>query len=554
MGKIILFLERNFSWLSKPRLILLVILFLAAFLRFYRLADNPPSLNWDEISHGYNAYSILKTGRDEWGSRLPLIFRAYGDYKLPSYIYLSILPIALFGLKAFSVRFISASAGVVLVFLTYLITKKVSQKEGFALFASLLTAVSPWSLFVSRVALEANLAVLLFAAGFWFFLQWREKGRGLLWVAFFWGLALYAYNSARILVPLFAFLAAAAVFKKKRLKQSALAGVIFLIFLVPFVGQLFDQTGKARFDLVTPLDQGTIMRINEKRTASKLPSGVARAIYNRPTFFVTYAVKNYLANLSPKYLFFRGGSHYQFSQPEHELLYLVVAPLLLLGILRAFWRKDDQERLIGIWFFFGFLPSAITRDAPHVLRSLLVLPAPMILTALGLKEILTEVGPKSRFKGKLLMAILSLAVMISFSRWWQDYWRIYQPTYSWAWQYGYREAIAFVQKNAARYDKIILTKRYGEPHEFLLFYLKYDPRQYQNPQGKKWDYHANWYWVDGFDKFVFMNDWEVKYLATCPRGAKCLLLTSPENYPKGWQKIEAVNFLDGKPAFEILEQ
>ena len=26
---------------------------------------------------------------------------------------------------------------------------------------------------------------------------------------------------------------------------------------------------------------------------------------------------------------------------------------------------------------------------------------------------------------------------------------------------------------------------------------------------------------------------------------------TPDNYPKGWQKLETVNFLDGKPAFEM---
>ena len=543
---------KNKNHLNK--LILLLIILLAAFLRFYRLGENPPSLNWDEVSHGYNSYSILKTGRDEWGERLPSIFRAYGDYKLPLYIYLSVLPIAIFGLNAFSVRLISVLSGLGLVWLAYLISKKVTKNESFSLFSAFLTAVSPWSLFVSRVALEANLATLLFAAGFWFFLQWREKGRGFLWVAVFWGLSLYAYNSARILVPLFTLLVAVAVFKKKRLKQSALAGVVFLIFLVPFVGQLFDQTGKARFDLVTPLDQGTIMRINEKRTISKLPPEIARVIYNRPTFFITYTVKNYLANLSPKYLFFRGGSHYQFSQPEHELLYLVTAPFLLLGILRALLRKSGIEKLMVAWFFLGFLPSAITRDAPHVLRSLLILPSPMILIALGLRETLVGIGQKSRFKGKLILVILSLAVLVSFARWWQDYGQIYPKAYSWAWQYGYSQVALFIKENYQKYDRIYFTKRYGEPHEFLLFYLKWDPKEYQNPKNKVWDYHANWYWVNSFDKFVFVNDWEVKYQVECQIASRrCLLVTSPDNFPKGWRKIQTINFLDGKPAFEILE-
>lgn len=543
--------KRNFG-----KIILLLIIFLAAFLRLYRLGENPPSLNWDEISHGYNAYSILKTGKDEWGNGLPLIFRAYGDYKLPLYIYTSILPIALFGLKAFSIRFISALAGVGLVFLTYLITKKVTQKENFSLFASFLAAVSPWSLFVSRVALEANLAAFLFAAGVYFVLQWLENGKGLTQLAIFWGLALYTYNSARILVPLLAIIVGAVVIKKRKIRQSVFGGVLFLIFLIPFVGQLSDQTGKARFDLVTPLDQGTIVRISEKRTVSKLPPAITRIIYNRPTYFAVEVIKNYLSNLSPNYLFFRGGSHYQFSQPDHELLYLVTAPFLLLGILRALLRKSGIEKLIVAWFFLGFLPSAITRDAPHVLRSLLILPSPMILVALGLKETLVGIGQKSRFKGKLILVILSLAVLVTFARWWQDYGQIYPKAYSWAWQYGYQEAALFIKENFSKYDRIYFTKRYGEPHEFLLFYLKWNPSEYQNPKNKSWDYHANWYWVNGFDKFVFVNDWEIKYNVVCdlpPAKGKCLLVTSPGNFPKGWKKIKTINFLDGKAAFEILE-
>jgi len=58
-----------------------------------------------------------------------------------------------------------------------------------------------------------------------------------------------------------------------------------------------------------------------------------------------------------------------------------------------------------------------------------------------------------------------------------------------------------------------------------------------------------------FDKFVFINDWEVKEKLKNSKTQKLkeLLITSPENYPEGWSKVEMINFLDGQPAFEILE-
>ena len=49
------------------KLLLSLILLLAIFLRFFNLSNNPPSLYWEEAALGYDAYSILKTGKDFHG-------------------------------------------------------------------------------------------------------------------------------------------------------------------------------------------------------------------------------------------------------------------------------------------------------------------------------------------------------------------------------------------------------------------------------------------------------------------------------------------------------
>ncbi|RJR24490.1 hypothetical protein C4578_02625, partial [Candidatus Microgenomates bacterium] len=277
-------------------------------------------------------------------------------------------------------------------------------------------------------------------------------------------------------------------------------------------------------------------------------------IYNRPVNFLHTAFKNYISNLSPRYLFLRGGSHYQFSMPDHELLYLVISPFLLFGLGRCLFSKEAKVKLLFFWFLAAFIPSAITKDAPHVLRSILILPAPMIISAYGVGGITERIKGRSLFKGQLLLWVLIFAVLVSFVHWWQDYFNIYPKAYSWAWQYGYKEAVLFMKENYQNYDKIFVTKRHGEPHEFVLFYFGWNPQDYQNDPLKKWDYHAGWYWVDGFDKFVFLNDWEVSVKAACPKAEKCLLVTSPGNHSNGWSKQSEVKFLDGKTAFEILEK
>ena len=81
-------------------IILFLIVFLGFILRIYQVNQIPPSLSWDEVSIGYNAYSILKTGMDEHGRFLPYdTFVGYGDYKPPLPVYLTVPFVAAFGLN-----------------------------------------------------------------------------------------------------------------------------------------------------------------------------------------------------------------------------------------------------------------------------------------------------------------------------------------------------------------------------------------------------------------------------------------------------------------------
>ena len=78
------------------------ILLFSAFLRLYALAIVPPSPSLDEVSIGYNAYSILTTGKDEYGYRLPLLLRAYDDWRPSMYVYIVIPFVKIYGSFIFS--------------------------------------------------------------------------------------------------------------------------------------------------------------------------------------------------------------------------------------------------------------------------------------------------------------------------------------------------------------------------------------------------------------------------------------------------------------------
>src|SRR3989338_9030786 len=109
--------------------VLLWIVLLGFFLRTWKLGSNPPGFYWDEVSLGWNAYSVLKTGFDEHGRFLPIdTFFAFGDYKPPLYIYAAVPSIWLFGLNEFAVRAPSAVAGTLLIVVTYFLAKTFSDR------------------------------------------------------------------------------------------------------------------------------------------------------------------------------------------------------------------------------------------------------------------------------------------------------------------------------------------------------------------------------------------------------------------------------------------
>ncbi|MBI3485372.1 glycosyltransferase family 39 protein [Candidatus Daviesbacteria bacterium] len=190
--------------MKKIFLLLFLLTCVGGFLRFYHLTSNPPSLNIDEVAYGYDAYSILKTGRDQYGNFLPLFFKSVGDYKNPILIYSMVPSIYLFGLNEFSVRFSSALAGTLSIPLLYFLISSVLKKKKIALLGSMLITISPWHIYYSRFASDHLMGLFFLIIGAWFFQKMLDQGK-LWWIlsAFFLSISVYTYHSQRVFIPLF---------------------------------------------------------------------------------------------------------------------------------------------------------------------------------------------------------------------------------------------------------------------------------------------------------------------------------------------------------------
>lgn len=121
----------------------ILIIIVASFLRFYRIIEVPPGVNQDEASIGYTAYSLLHTGKDEYGKFFPLSFESFGDWKLPFYIYITLPMVYFFGLTEQAVRTPSAIFGILSVVGTFFLVQLLFKNKVLSLISMFLVAISP---------------------------------------------------------------------------------------------------------------------------------------------------------------------------------------------------------------------------------------------------------------------------------------------------------------------------------------------------------------------------------------------------------------------------
>ena len=538
-----------------------IIIILAFLLRIYKVTQIPPSLNWDEVSIGYNAYSILKTGRDEWGKFLPLHFKSYGEYKLPAQIYASVPGIAVFGLNELGVRITPVVYGTLTVLLLYFLTRALFANEFIALTSSFLLAISPWHIQLTRASLESSFSVFWVVMGLWFLVKGFKKPLWWVLATITFAVSVYTYNSARVFTPLF-LLATALIFRKeiwKHKKEAILSGVVFTVLMLPLIPFVVSGEAKARYKLVSITDDaGLIPRIEERRNLSKLPPLLTNLIHNRVTYVGFYFAQNYLAHFSPDFLFVGGAPHKQHHVQGVGELYAIQAPFVLLGLYYLFKKKSKFRWLIISWLLITFVPVATTNDSiPNALRTLIAAPAYQIITALGVYWVYVLVKPKGKLASYFLWGTTGLILIISFASYLGRYYKIYPVAYFRDWQYGNKQVVAYIKDHYSDYDLIVFSRHYGEPHMFTLFYLGYDPAKFMSDPNLVRFETFDWIRVLAFDKFYFpdLGDAGTRFedIKKDYPGKKILFIGKHGDFPENMAILKTIDFLDGTHAFEIVE-
>jgi len=237
---------------KKPWFLLILIIILAFVVRVYKINTLPLGVHPDEASWGYNAYSIIQTGKDEHGVKFPLIFKAYGDQKLPVFTYAIIPFIQIFGLNNLAIRLPTALIGTATVFLIYLLLRQLKLPKNLSLIGALIAATSPWLIILSRVfGPDSAFGLFFYTLAIYLSLSAvnHQKRRFIVLASISFALTLYSYIAYRLISPL-TLLIFVIIFLRQslKLKQMALLmGLSFVIDVLPLFWLTLFLTGNSRF-------------------------------------------------------------------------------------------------------------------------------------------------------------------------------------------------------------------------------------------------------------------------------------------------------------------
>jgi len=559
------------------KIILLIILGLACLLRFWSLDKVPVSLYADELDVGYQAYSLLGTGKDYFGNAWPLHFQSYADIRTPLYIYSSLPSVWLFGITAWGVRFPAAIFGALAVWGIYLLSKEISGSRMTGLVGALLLAISPWHIQYSRVAFEVTMLLAFLLFGLYFFFKALKSPKHL-WISVtLLAFTLWIYNTAVLFTPLimvFLFL----VWKKQILSinrpERIKAIVAGLVVGLPIIYGLVFGGGSMRAGYLSvftdPITKSEVdySILSDAKVRNSYGGGViskifTRVVHNKYTFWSTKVINNYVSALSSDFLFLKGDPNLRHTISGIGQFYKFEIIPLLIGIVFFFTKFKNKKikSLILFWIFAGILPAAITRDGGnHATRLILILPPLIFLVAYGLLEAL------QRFKGPKKMFIatgFALLYLIGFLFYQHNYWMHNVWDSERSWQAGYKEVVEVATKSETQFKRIIITNANDDPRIFFAAYYPANPTDWQ--KGLKVENISGFGELPYFGKFHFGQvdgkvglsrlgsylDFNTLYIASA-REIKWNLIMEPQKTPEGLRLVKSISYPSGEPAFYVL--
>lgn len=482
-------------------LTLLITTFISFFLAIVNFRiTSPPCFNADEAAFGYNAYSLLKTGKDEYGTFLPLRLKSFGDYKMPLYSYLSVPFMAVMGLSETSARSLNVFLSLLFPLIVYLLTKELFKKDSYGLIAAFFSSTSLGLHLIARHAHEAYLAAFLTTSTFYCLIRFLKKqtiGRGVI-LSFSLILMLFAYHPGRLFAGLFFISAIIYAIQQKKVKK--LAPVFLLIAIVIAVFSISDiiykpERLKSLLFFSSPSVQ---LSVQELKT-----EGGIRYLYNPLFIGLKQIFLEHLTYFSPQFLLQNGDGNDRFGYKGMGLITPVEYCMFFVGLYFLLRKKEEWRYVFLFVLFLSPLSASLSWSTSSLTRSLFLLIPISVLAGYGSVTIFDEIK-----KQKVLVSLCLLGggIFMYFLIMQWDFYLFHYPKRLitiHAWQCGYKEVNEYIKKEYNSADHIYITRDIGMPYIFTLFYQQYPPEKYQKQAKLSSPDEYGFGQVNAYDKFIF---------------------------------------------------
>jgi 4-amino-4-deoxy-L-arabinose transferase-like glycosyltransferase len=479
-------LIRNRSWV-----VFIGIIVLAIILRFWQLGTVPAGFHSDETDYGYNAYSLLKTGKDEYGKPFPLIYRSFGDYKGAIYAYLTIPFIAAAGLNEWAVRAPSAVFGTLFIVLTFAFVYFLSKSYRLAILSMALAVISPLGLLLSRVQSDPLVGAFFFFLGLYLFLRWAEQKHVWYLIAsvasLFIGFFTYS-NDQLFVIPFFVLLGVR--YWNSWDKTIRVTTVVLLCVLSLTVAGIVVTSAGTRLGQVSIFSTNDVQlpleEVIREDGAMKVPLLITRAFHNKVIAYGQYFIDNFASYFSYDFLFRQATQPLREQVPGSGVLLLVDLPFLLIGVFTVFKKKYPYGITAVMWLLM--VPAVLSiagGETPNIHRFIWAMIPIYLLTASGMLAVYDAVSRRHRIIVLLCITALFIANEIIYL----ERLFVHQPIHNPIYRNGADKELAISLKDYYHlYDTVVSQKIL--PH--ILFFWPIDPVIYQK-EGSPRDTDNAWY-------------------------------------------------------------
>lgn len=433
----------------------------------------------DGITLVYDAYSILKTGHDQKGEFLPLVF-SLGGGRPAGYVYATIPFVAILGPTAEASRMVSVLSGIGIVLLLYLLGKKLFS-ENASLAVATLAAINPWELSLSRGPFESHFALFLTMLGIYSFIRGLEKKYWLVIFGLSFALASQTYSTYKLTVPLLTallFFWAGKKFFRDFVKKPAFLLSVFIITVSTLLSiyLMISKGSQDRFQSIN-IFSSPDLRSAASQTASNykmldsLPLSISHKLHTPQIEFAGVWAENYIDNFLPSFLFLHGDGQPRHNPAEMGEFFWVDVVLLLIGIAYLYKSNKKLLLLLAGWILISPVPTSLVGKA-HAIRSSLLLPPLLILTGLGLYQLWNQ---RKKPAVRILLITLSLLFIIQFVYFIDRFYFVAPQKNTRFWSYPAKEAALIALKNKQKFDFVVLSNDIDNMEYAYPTYVKLDP-------------------------------------------------------------------------------